>query len=97
MGIMMLAILGRLGGTDIHGMNGVKSALAAAINAIAAVAFVIARSVDYRAAAIMAAGAILGGTLGAAGARRIPPVYVRWGVVAIGLALSLALGRRLWR
>jgi uncharacterized membrane protein YfcA len=96
MGIMMLAILGRLGGTDIHGMNGVKSVLAAAINAVAAVAFVMARAVDYRAGAIMAAGAILGGALGAAGARRVRPVYVRWSVVAIGLALSLALAWRRW-
>src|ERR1700734_461711 len=42
MGIMMLAILDRLGGVDIHGMNGVKSLLAAAINAIAAALFVAA-------------------------------------------------------
>jgi len=91
MGIMMLAILDRLGGADIHGMNGVKSVLGAAINAIAAVAFVVAGAVDYRAAAVMAAGAIAGGLLGSAGARRLPPVTVRWGVVGIGLLLTAAL------
>jgi uncharacterized membrane protein YfcA len=96
MGIMMLAILDLLGGADIHGMNGIKSVLGAAINAIAAVTFVLAHAVDYRVALIMAAGAVAGGVLGAAGARRIKPVYVRWGVVAIGLSLSLALGWRRW-
>jgi uncharacterized protein len=96
MGIMMLAILDRLGGADIHGMNGVKSLLAAAINAIAAVAFVVARAVDYRVALIMAVGAILGGILGASVARRIKPVYVRWGVVAIGFALTGVLAWRRW-
>jgi hypothetical protein len=96
MGIMMLAILDRLGGTDIHGMNGVKSVLGAGINAVAAIAFLAARAVDYRAAAIMAVGAIAGGALGAAGARRVKPVYVRWGVVAIGLGLSGVLAYRRW-
>lgn len=96
MGIMMLAILDRLGGVDIHGMNGIKSVLGAAINAIAAVAFVIARAVDYRAALIMAVGAVLGGLVGAAVARKVKPVYVRWGVVAIGLWLTAMLAWRRW-
>ncbi len=96
MGIMMLAILGKLGGTDIHGMNGVKSLLGAAINAIAAVAFMVAHAVDYRVALIMAVGAVAGGVLGASGARRIKPVYVRWGVVAIGVGLSAVLAWRRW-
>jgi uncharacterized membrane protein YfcA len=96
MGIMMLAILDRLGGADIHAMNGVKSILAAAINAIAAVAFVVAGTVDWRAALIMAVGSIAGGALGAAGARRVKPAIVRWGVVAIGLSLSAILAWRRW-
>jgi uncharacterized membrane protein YfcA len=96
MGIMMLAILDRLGGVDIHGMNGVKSLLGAAINAVAAVAFVAAHKVDYTAAAIMAVGAIAGGTLGASGARRVKPAVVRWLVVAIGVSLSAALAWKRW-
>jgi uncharacterized membrane protein YfcA len=96
MGIMMLAILDRLGGVDIHGMNGIKTVLAAAINGIAAVAFMIARAVDYRVALMMAVGAIFGGLAGASAARRVKPVYVRWGVVAIGFGLSLVLAWRRW-
>jgi uncharacterized membrane protein YfcA len=96
MGIMMLAILDRLGGVDIHGMNGVKNVLAAAINAIAAVAFMIAHKVDYPSALIMTVGAVLGGLAGASAARRIKPVYVRWGVVAIGVGLTLVLAWRRW-
>ncbi len=89
MGIMMLAILDRLGGVDIHGMNGIKSVLAAAINAIAAVAFVVAHAVDYRAALIMAGGAILGGSLGASAARRVKPVYVRCAVRQLQFLLAV--------
>ena len=94
MGIMMLAILDMLGGVDIHGMNGVKSVLGTAINAIAGVAFILAGAVDYRAGALMATGAVIGGLLGAAGARRVEPRVVRWAVVGIGLLITAALGYR---
>ncbi len=96
LGIMMLALFVRLGGRDIHRMNGVKTVLAAAINAIAAIAFMVAKAVDYQAAAIMAAFAIIGGLAGAAGARRVKPAVVRWGVVAIGLVLFAQLAYRRW-
>jgi uncharacterized protein len=96
MGIMMLAILDRLGAADIHAMNGVKSVLAAGINAVAAIAFMVAHAVDYRAAAVMAAGAIVGGLLGAGVARRVKPSVVRWTVVAIGLALTASLAVKRW-
>src|SRR6185369_1777513 len=61
MGIMMLALYSRMGGSDIHRMNGVKSVVGAAINGIAAVAFVVAGAIDGRAALVMAAGAVVGG------------------------------------
>lgn len=96
MGIMMLAILTQMGGADIHRMNGVKTVLGAAINAIASVAFVIAGAIDYRAAAVMAVGAIGGGFVGAGAARRVKPVIVRWGVVGIGLVLTVILAYRRW-
>jgi len=95
-GIMMLALFARLGGRDIHRMNGVKTVLAAAINAIAAIAFVVAKAIDYEAAGIMAVGAIAGGLAGAAGARRVKPVVVRWGVVVIGLVLFAQLAYKRW-
>lgn len=96
MGIMMLAILDRLGGVDIHGMNGVKSVLGAAINGVAAVTFVLSGVVDYRVAAIMAAGAVAGGLVGASAARRVKPAVVRWMVVGIGVVLTAVLAQRRW-
>jgi uncharacterized protein len=96
MGIMMLAILTWMGGVDIHRMNGVKCVLGAVINAIAGVLFVVAGAIDYPAAAVMAAGAIAGGFVGAGVARRVKPSIVRWGVVAVGLALSVSLASQRW-
>lgn len=90
-GIMMLAILTRLGGADIHRMNGVKSLLGAAINGVTCVAFFAAHKVDLPVAAIMAIGAIAGGAGGAAIARKIDPKKARWVVVAIGVLITAAL------
>lgn len=92
MGIMMLALYTRMGGTDIHRMNGVKSVVGAAINGVASIAFIVAGAVDWRVGAVMAIGAVIGGFAGAAVARRVKPAVVRWVVVAIGFALTIALG-----
>lgn len=96
MGIMMLAVFARMGGTNIHRMNGVKAVLAAVTNAIASIAFVIAGVIDYRAAAVMAVFAIGGGLAGASVARRVRPAIARWGVVAVGFMLTAILGYRRW-
>jgi uncharacterized membrane protein YfcA len=88
MGIVMLATLGLMAVGDIHHMNGVKSVLAVAINGMAVVVFVAEGQVRWNYALPMAAATIVGGYVGARGARRLPAVYVRWIVIAIGLGLS---------
>lgn len=90
-GIMMLALLAMIGGRDLHRMNGVKSVLGAAINAIASVLFVAAGIVSPVHAAIMATGASAGGFAGASLARRTNERAVRWVVVGIGFLLSGSL------
>ena len=90
-GIMMLAMLGLMGLDNIHEMNALKTALATLINGIAVVTFAVARAVSWPEALLMAAGAIVGGYLGAALARRIKPRWVRLFVITIGFAISLYL------
>lgn len=87
-GILMLAALSLLGMKHIHHMNGLKVVLAAVINGVANVTFVLAGIVDWGFALPMVVGAIVGGYGGARVARRIEPRYVRWVVIAVGLALS---------
>ena len=96
MGIMMLALYSRMGGSDIHRMNGIKSVVGAGINGIASVAFVVACAIDWRAGLVMAVGAVLGGFVGAWAARRVKPAIVRWLVVAVGFGLAALLGYRRW-
>jgi uncharacterized membrane protein YfcA len=87
-GILMLSALGFMGVGDIHRMNAVKTFLAAAINAASVVVFIRDGLVNWECAAPMAAAAVLGGYAGARVARRLPPRYVRYTVIAIGFVLS---------
>ncbi len=94
-GILMLAALGLLGMRDLHQMNGVKNLMAAAINGIAIVWFVASGAILWRDAAVMMAGAALGGWASSKLAYRLGRKAVRRVVVAIGLAMAVALALRL--
>jgi hypothetical protein len=90
-GILMLAVLGFLGLSDIHAANGIKNFFGMCINAVAAAYFVLREAVVWRPAAVMILGAILGGYAGARFARWIGRERVRVAVVVIGLAATLLL------
>jgi uncharacterized protein len=88
-GILMLATLGLMGMEQIHEMNAVKTLLAAAINGIAVVTFVLAGAVVWAPALLMIAGSLIGGYGGAAYARRIAPHYIRIFVIAVGVVMTV--------
>jgi uncharacterized membrane protein YfcA len=90
-GILMLAALSLMGHTDIHRMNAVKSLLALCVNLSAAIYFALTADVVWRDALLMAAGAILGGVVGARLAFRIGRRAVRRVVVIVGLVSALSL------
>jgi len=90
-GILMLAALSVMGYTDIHHMNGVKSLLASCVNGVAALYFAVTGLVIWNDAAVMAAGAILGGVVGAGAARKLGRSTVRTLVVVIGFGMALSL------
>jgi uncharacterized membrane protein YfcA len=87
-GIMMLASLAIAGMTDIHHMNGVKSALAVAINGVALAEFVISGTVLWGPGAVMMAGGIIGGYAGASLARRLRGGSVRVFVIAVAWVMT---------
>jgi uncharacterized membrane protein YfcA len=87
-GILMLASLGFIGLSDIHEMNTLKTILAALINLVAAVWFILAGLVHWPKAGVMTAGALLGYFLGSHYAQRIPQQRVRQIITLIGFAIS---------
>lgn len=87
-GILMLAALGVLGHTDIHEMNSLKALLGLLINGIAAFYFIVSGSVRWKEAAILTAGAVVGGSVGPPLARKAGSRVVRVFVSAVGFFLG---------
>lgn len=87
-GILMLALLGFLGLTDIHAMNGLKNFFGVCINSVAAGYFIFQGAVSWPEALILALGATLGGYAGARFARIIGQEKARAAVVVIGLLVT---------
>ena len=88
-GIVNLAMLAAVGMTDIHAMNALKSVLGMAINGVAVVVFVLKRAVYWPQAAVMIAGALVGGYFGAHYAMKLPQAWVRWFVIAVGSGMTV--------
>ncbi|MEP7012238.1 MAG: sulfite exporter TauE/SafE family protein [Acidobacteriota bacterium] len=90
-GILMLALLGFLGLSDIHAMNGLKNFFNLCINLIAAGLFIARGAVVWPVALVMIPCAILGGYGGARLARFIGREKARAAVVGIGIAMAALL------
>jgi uncharacterized membrane protein YfcA len=90
-GIVMLAVLGLLGLTDIHRMNGLKNFFAVCINVVASAYFIISGAINWPDAIVMTVGAIVGGYGGAGLARKLGRRAVRRAVVVIGIFITLSL------
>ena len=92
-GILMLTSLSFMGMDDINRINAVKTILAAVINGVSIVvfvvySFVVYSVVEWRYAPVMAVASILGGYYGAVIGRRIPRAVLRGFVVSVGLVLA---------
>jgi uncharacterized protein len=62
---------------------------ASLINGVAVLTFALAGAVQWPIALLMAAGGIVGGYSGAALARRVNPVAVRWVIIVISVSLTV--------
>jgi uncharacterized membrane protein YfcA len=87
-GILMLSGLGLMGLSNLHQMNGVKSVLGTAINAVAAVLFIATAKVYWPFALAMMVTSLAGGYLAAHYSRQIKSQYIRWLVCGIGFGLA---------
>lgn len=88
MGVMMLATLGLTQPGDYHRLNSIKNLLSVVIAAVAILVFVTGGVVSWLYAALMVPGVALGGYAGVWTAKRVPQIYVRVFVIAIGIFLA---------
>jgi uncharacterized membrane protein YfcA len=90
-GILMLAVLGFLGLTNIFAMNGLKNFFGFCINGVAAAYFILRGAVVWPVALLMMAGSIAGGYGGARLAQVIGKEKARAAVVIIGFVVTAIL------
>jgi uncharacterized membrane protein YfcA len=90
-GVLLLGLMGVAFTDSMQRINAVKNVLAGLVNGIAAVVFIIATHIDWGAAGLIAAGAILGGQLGARIGRKLPPWGLRALIICVGLAALVKL------
>lgn len=90
-GVILIALLGIFVDEHLQRLNAVKNVLAALVNGIAAVLFVIFAPVAWAPAALIAAGAIIGGQVGAKVGRKLPPNLLRLIIVVVGLIVTVKL------
>jgi uncharacterized membrane protein YfcA len=84
-GVLLIAVLGLLLDEHLQRVNAAKNVLALLVNAVAALLFVSVTDVAWTAALLIAAGAVVGGQLGASVGRRVPQRVLRGLVVVVGV------------
>ena len=91
-GIILLALMGiAIPDEDLQRLNALKNVLAAIVNGVAAVIFVFAADVAWLPAVLLAAGATIGGQLGATVGKRLSPALLRGVIVVVGVAAIVQL------
>ena len=84
-GILLVAVLGLGTPEPVHTANAVKNVLAAVVNGVAAVVFVLVADVDWLVAGLIAGGSVLGALGGARVGRRLPAAALRAVIVVVGV------------
>ncbi|HEX3541436.1 MAG TPA: sulfite exporter TauE/SafE family protein [Acidimicrobiales bacterium] len=90
-GVILIALLGIFIDDDLQRLNAAKNVLAALVNGVAALLFMVASHVAWSAAGVLAVGAILGGLAGATVGRRLPGPLLRGIIVVVGTAVAIRL------
>ena len=88
-GILMLAALTLFGLRDLKAMNGLKIVLAMLMNVAAVLTFTVAGLVQWLPTIVLSVGAMVGGLVGMATARRVSARFIRTFVIVIGVVLTL--------
>ncbi|OLR91469.1 sulfite exporter TauE/SafE family protein [Actinokineospora bangkokensis] len=85
-GIILLGLMGILLAEPLQRLNAVKNVLAALVNAVSGVIFILVADVAWLPVVLIAVGSTLGGFLGAKVGRKLSPAILRGVIVVVGLA-----------
>jgi uncharacterized membrane protein YfcA len=86
-GILLVGIMGALLPESVQRMNAAKNLLTLLVNVVAAVGYTLVAfdRISWPAAGLIAAGSLVGGSLGARYGRRLSPNALRGTIVVVGL------------
>lgn len=90
-GVLLVGLMGVFLDEDLQRVNAAKNVLATLVNATAALLFVAVSDIAWVAVALLAAGSVIGGQLGARVGRRLPAPALRAVVIVVGLIALVAL------
>jgi uncharacterized membrane protein YfcA len=90
-GVILIALLAILIADDIQRLNGLKIVLAAAINGIAAILFILITPIAWPVVVLIAIGSIVGGQIGAIVGRRLSPFALRAVIIVVGTIVAVKL------
>ena len=90
-GVILIALLAIFLDDDLQRLNAAKNVLAALVNGVAALLFIIATHVAWGAAALLALGSIVGGQVGARVGQRLSARLLRAVIVTVGTAVGIKL------
>lgn len=88
MGILTLAALSIQGFEDMQELNALKNLTSAANYTVAALTFIIAGAIDWPYTLVALVAATIGGYAGALLAKRLPAIWLRRLVIAVGATLT---------
>ena len=92
-GVLLMAVMGIGIDETLQRLNGVKNILGAVVNAVSGLVFALVADVDWMVVGLIAAGAVVGGQVGATFGRRLPPVALRAVIVVVGVVALVAFTR----
>ena len=90
-GIILISLLRLCFGEDLQVLNAIKNVLAGLANLVAGILFIVVAHVAWGAAALIAAGSVVGAQIGARYGRQLPQEVLRRIVIVYGVIVAAIL------
>jgi uncharacterized membrane protein YfcA len=84
-GVLLLGLLGIGLNEHLQRVNAAKNVIAATVNTVPAILFVLIADVSWQVALLLGAGSVLGGQIGAKVGRKMPAAALRAAVLGVGI------------
>ena len=93
-GVLLMAVMGLGVPETLQRLNGIKNVLAAIVNAIAGLIFIVVAEVNWQVVAVIAVSSVIGAQVGARYGRRLPDAALRAAIVTVGTVALVVFLRR---